>query len=106
MEMETICPKFEKALELLSKRWTALIIYQLLKGPQRFNEIQQAIGISGKVLSERLKQLEQQQIVQRNIIPETPVIIKYALTEKGKAMEPILLSIEHWSQQWVESETN
>lgn len=105
MDLPTICPKFEKAISLLSQRWTALIIYQLLVGPQRFNEIQSAIGISGKVLSERLKELEKKDIVKREVIPETPVIIKYSLTEKGRSMESILKSIENWSQQWVETET-
>lgn len=105
MDLPTICPKFEKAISLLSQRWTALIIYQLLSGPQRFNEIQSAIGISGKVLSERLKELEKKDIVKREVIPETPVIIKYSLTEKGRSMESILKSIENWSQQWVETET-
>ena len=104
MDLPTICPKFEKAISLLSQRWTALIIYQLLVGPQRFNEIQSAIGISGKVLSERLKELEKKDIVKREVIPETPVIIKYSLTEKGRSMESILKSIENWSQQWVETE--
>lgn len=105
MDLPTICPKFEKAISLLSQRWTALIIYQLLVGPQRFKEIQSAIGISGKVLSERLKELEKKDIVKREVIPETPVIIKYSLTEKGRSMESILKSIENWSQQWVETET-
>lgn len=104
MDLPTICPKFEKAISLLSQRWTALIIYQLLVGPQRFKEIQSAIGISGKVLSERLKELEKKDIVKREVIPETPVIIKYSLTEKGRSMEAILKSIENWSQQWVETE--
>lgn len=106
MEVSAICPKFEKAISLLSQRWTALIIYQLLSGPKRFNEIQSTIGVSGKVLSDRLKDLEQEGIVFRDVIPDTPVIIKYSLSEKGKAMEPILNSIEYWSQQWVEKETN
>lgn len=105
MKLPTICPKFEKAISLLSQRWTALIIYQLLSGPQRFNEIQSAIGISGKVLSDRLKELEQKEVVKREVIPETPVIIEYSLTEKGKSMEPILSTIENWSQKWVESES-
>lgn len=102
MEVPAICPKFEKAISLLSQRWTALIIYQLLSGPQRFNEIQSSIGISGKVLSDRLKDLEKRGIVKREVIPETPVIIQYSLTEKGQSMEPILKSIENWSQNWVE----
>lgn len=102
MEQPKLCPKFEKAITLLSQRWTALIIYQLLQGTQRFSEIQAAIGISGKVLSDRLKELEKKAIVKREIIPETPVIILYSLTEKGRSMEPILQSIETWSQTWMQ----
>ncbi|BAM46672.1 winged helix-turn-helix transcriptional regulator [Amphibacillus xylanus] len=101
MAEPVICPKFEKAILLLSKRWTALVIYQLLNGTQRFNEIQSAIGISGKVLSDRLKDLEQEGIVHREVIPDTPVIIQYSLTDKGRSMEPIIQSIEHWSQDWM-----
>lgn len=104
MKIETICPKFEKAISILSQRWTALIIYNLLTGPKRFNEIQTTIGISGKVLSDRLKELEQKQLIKREVIPETPVIIEYSLTEKGRSMEPILNTIEQWSQQWMEKE--
>lgn len=102
MKLETICPKFETAIHLLSQRWTALIIYNLLSGAKRFNEIQATIGISGKVLSDRLKELEQKGIVIREVIPETPVIIEYSLTAKGYAMKPILDAIETWSQQWIE----
>jgi DNA-binding HxlR family transcriptional regulator len=104
MKQPTICPKFEKAISLLSQRWTALVIYHLLSGPGRFGEIQSSIGISGKVLSERLKELEQQEIVKREVIPETPVIIEYSLTEKGHSIEPILRTIENWSQLWVTPE--
>lgn len=106
MTQPTICPKFEKAASLLSQKWTALVIYQLLLGTQRFGEIQSAIGISGKVLSDRLKDLENQEIVKREVIPETPVVIEYSLTEKGKSMEPIIRDIEKWSQLWIEPEQN
>lgn len=105
MKQPTICPKFEKAISLLSQRWSALVIYQLLSGSQRFTEIQSAIGISGKVLSDRLKDLEQQGIVKRKVIPETPVIIEYSLTDKGRSLEPVLREIESWSQLWVKPET-
>lgn len=91
-------------MSLLSQRWTALVIYQLLVGPQRFNEIQSSIGISGKVLSDRLKDLEHQGLVKREVIPETPVIIEYSLTERGYSIEPILREIEKWSQVWVKIE--
>ena len=102
MKKSIICPRFEKAISLLSQRWTALIIYQLMSGSHRFNIIQSSIGISGKVLSARLKDLEQQGIIVRDVIPETPVIIEYSLTEKGYSLGPILKEIENWSQSWVE----
>lgn len=105
MAQSTICPRFEQTISLLSQRWMALVIYQLLLGTQRFSEIQTSIGISGKVLSDRLKELEQQDIVKREVIPETPIIIKYSLTEKGHSMEPILRTIESWSQTWVKQES-
>lgn len=104
MTQPTICPKFEKAISLLSQRWTALVIYQLLRGTHRFSKIQSAIGISGKMLSERLKELEQLDIIKREVIPETPVIIQYSLTDKGYAMKPIIKTIENWSQTWIEIE--
>jgi len=102
----SICPKFEKALSILSQRWTSLLIYQLLSGPQRFSTIQSAIGISGKVLSERLKDLEQNGFVKRHVIPETPVIIEYSLTEKGASLEPVLKDIEIWAQDWIHLHAN
>lgn len=102
MNQTTICPRFEKAVSLLSQRWYALIIYQLLNGPSRFGCIQSSIGISGKVLSERLKELEHQGIIKREIIPNTPVLINYSLTEKGLSLQPILKGIEEWSQEWIE----
>ena len=101
MEKSLICPRFEKAIGILSQRWTGLIIYQLLNGPQRFCSIESSIGISGKVLSDRLKDLENEGIVKREVYPETPVRIEYSLTEKGLAMEPLMKEIEKWSQNWL-----
>lgn len=59
---------------------------------------------SGKVLSERLKDLEQKGIIKREVIPETPVIIEYSLTKKGYSLSPVLKELENWSQSWVEIE--
>lgn len=77
-----ICPRFNNAMKILSQRWSGLVIYQLLNGPQRFCSIESSIGISGRVLSERLKDLESQGIVKREVFPETPVRIEYSLTER------------------------
>jgi DNA-binding HxlR family transcriptional regulator len=104
MNQSLICPRFEKAMNILSKRWTGLIIYQLLSGPQRFCNIESAIGISGRLLSERLKDLENEGIVKREVFPETPVRIEYSLTEKGRSLEPLMKEIEKWSQTWLEPE--
>lgn len=89
-------------MSILSQRWTGLIIYQLLNGPQRFCSIESSIGISGRLLSERLKDLEQAGIVVREVYPETPVRIEYSLTEKGRSLEPIMKEIENWSHSWLE----
>ena len=67
----------KKTISILSKRWNGLIIYTMLDGQQRFHSIESSIGISGRVLSERLKELEQLGIVKRVIFPETSVRIEY-----------------------------
>ena len=89
---------------ILSQRWTGLIIYQLLSGPQRFSTIETSIGITGRVLSDRLKELENQGIVNREVYAETPVRIEYSLTDKGFSLEPLLREIEKWSQDWINVE--
>lgn len=92
-------------MSVISQRWTGLIIYQLIDGnPQRFSEIESSLPISGRVLSERLKDLEQAGIIKREVFPETPVRIEYSLTEKGQALQPVLQSIENWAKDWVEVE--
>jgi DNA-binding HxlR family transcriptional regulator len=105
MSDKAICPKFESALDILNKRWTGLIIFQLLEGAQRFSVIESSIGISGRVLSERLKDLEKSGIVERKVYDETPVRIEYGLTEKGRALEPVLKSIQQWAEGWIDKET-
>jgi DNA-binding HxlR family transcriptional regulator len=104
MDPAIICPRFEKAMGILSQRWTGLVIYQLLTGPKRFCTLESSMGISGRVLSERLKDLENQGVVKREVYPETPVRIEYSLTEKGLALEPLMKEIEKWSQNWIEVE--
>jgi len=99
-----LCPKFEKAMSILGQRWTGLIIHQLLNGPQRFCSVESAMPISARVLSERLKDLEQEGIVKRQVYPETPVRIEYSLTDKGLALAPLMKEIEVWGENWLEIE--
>ncbi|MFD1019149.1 winged helix-turn-helix transcriptional regulator [Thalassobacillus hwangdonensis] len=103
MSPQSLCPKFEKAFQLLGKRWVGIIIRVLENGPLRFNEIANNIPeISKKMLTERLKELEEHGMVQRSVYPETPVRIEYTLTDKGKAITPALSEVQHWADEWVE----
>ncbi|MFF2484559.1 winged helix-turn-helix transcriptional regulator [Paenibacillus sp. NPDC058071] len=102
MEETNLCPRLQKGMDLIGKRWTGLIIYQLLSGPQRFCTVQSALPISGRLLSERFKDLESEGIVTRTVYPEIPVRIEYALTEKGLAWEPVVREIERWSTDWID----
>jgi len=102
MDNTKLCPRFEKGMQILSKRWTGLIVSQLLNGPQRFCNIESSFPISGRILSERLKDLEQEGIVKREVYPETPVRIEYSLTEKGIALAPVIREIQNWSTDWIQ----
>lgn len=97
-----MCPKFEAGAQLLGKKWTGLIIRVLLGGPKRFKEIKQQIpGMSDRMLTERMKELEEAGICTRHVFPDIPVRIEYALTEKGKQLEPVIQSIQKWSERWM-----
>jgi DNA-binding HxlR family transcriptional regulator len=94
---------FQKALEVLSKRWTGLILFVLAQGPLRFNEIAAQIDvISDRMLSERLKELEAEGIVERRIFAEVPVRVEYRLTPKGVALRPIYEAIGGWAARWID----
>ncbi|MCC2684912.1 MAG: HxlR family transcriptional regulator [Paenibacillaceae bacterium] len=100
---QQLCPKFENAFELLGKRWTGLIIHVLMDGPKRFKDISEVIsGMSDRMLAERFKELETAGIINRTVYPEIPVRIEYSLTEKGKALAPVMQQVQKWAEQWVE----
>ena len=97
-----ICPKYEHAVQLLGKRWTALLLYALLEGPQRFCELTSTVeGLSDRVLSDRLRDLEVEGVVERIVYPQIPVRVEYQLTEKGRALEPVVLAIHEWAEKWI-----
>lgn len=101
MAEKQLCPRLAKAMELIGKRWTGLILYQLLDGPQRFNEIESSLPISGRLLSERLKELEKEGLVERCVYTETAIRVEYTLTDKGRALEPAIKDIEDWASTWL-----
>jgi DNA-binding HxlR family transcriptional regulator len=97
-----LCPKFEAAFELIGKRWTGLIIRVLLSGKKRFKEIKDIIPeMSDRMLAERLKELEAAGILSRHVYPEMPVRIEYELTDKGRALEPVVYEMQKWAETWI-----
>ncbi len=96
------CDQIERASELLGMKWILLIVYQLLNGPMRFAELEHACEISGRLLSDRLKVLEREEIVTRTVYAEVPVRVEYNLTEKGYALAPVLNEIGTWAFKWIE----
>lgn len=100
---EQICMRYQHAVEIIGKRWTGLIIKVLLRRPMRFHELADQLEVvSDRMLSERLKELEQEQVIERRVFPEAPVRVEYRLTEKGRALAPVVEALEAWSTRWIE----
>jgi DNA-binding HxlR family transcriptional regulator len=95
------CPKFHRAVELIGRRWTGAIIRAMRSGKTRFCDIGAAVpGLSDRLLSERLKELEGEGIVVRTVIPDTPVRIDYHLTTKGDDLQAVFDEIGAWAYRW------
>jgi len=98
-----LCDQFHRAIELIGRRWTGAIIFLLLKSRCRYATLRDAIpGITDRMLSERLQELESEGIVERIVLPETPVRVEYALTKKGRALAAATDAIADWAHAWVE----
>jgi DNA-binding HxlR family transcriptional regulator len=97
----SVCAQFHRASELIGRRWTGAIIFILLKARCRFAALRDAIPeITDRMLSERLQELEQEGIVERTVLPETPVRVEYALTKKGRALGAAIDAIAEWAHKW------
>ncbi len=101
-ERQACCSYYHRAVELIGKRWSGAILAVLLDGPLHFSEIRALIpDISDRLLSERLKELEAEGIVQRRVIDGSPVRTEYALTDKGRALEPSVRELQGWARSWL-----
>lgn len=97
-----VCP-VETAMGIIGKRWTAIIIRDLVTGKKRFGELEHSLGgISAKVLSQRLDELEKCGIVTREIFPEVPVRVEYRLTDKGSDLKKVIDSMSDWGTKWAD----
>lgn len=99
---DQLCHRYQHAVEVICKRWTGLILKLLMEQPLRFNELSDQLEVvSDRMLSERLKELEQEGIIERRVFTDTPIRVEYSLTEKGVALTPVIEAIELWSSTWI-----
>jgi DNA-binding HxlR family transcriptional regulator len=101
-QREACCSLYHQAVELVGKRWTGAIVMVLLERPARFSEIKECVpDLSDRLLSERLKELEAEGMVERQVLEGIPVRVQYLLTDKGMALGPALDSLKSWAQSWL-----
>ena len=97
------CPVYHRAIEIIGRRWTGAVVRALLSGDRRFCQIRSTIpGLSDRLLSERLKELESEGIVDRLVLDGNPPRVQYLLTQKGMALEPALDSLKSWARTWLD----
>src|SRR3954449_9378656 len=102
--MESSCP-VSACAEILSGKWTILLIRDLAEGRSRFCELERSLeGISPRTLSLRLRALEEEGIVARRTFPEVPPRVEYPVTEKGRARVPITESMRSYGSEWLGAE--
>lgn len=99
---EPFCPYFHHAVELIGRRWTGAILRALHSGVSRFSDLTDTVpGLSDRMLSERLKELETEGIVVRLVRAEKPVRVEYILTAKGQALGVVVEAVSGWAEQWA-----
>jgi len=99
--VQGVCPHFHAAIELIGKRWTGAIVSALTEGPLRFGELARAVpGLSDRLLSQRLRELEEEGLVERDVQAGTPVRVTYSLTQKGTELRPAMQELKIWAARW------
>ena len=92
------CP-VEATLSVIGGKWKVPVLYYLLEGTKRFNELERLLtGISHRTLARQLKELERDRIVQRRAFPEVPPRVEYSWTARGQSLEPVLRAMDRWGQ--------
>mgnify|MGYP000135555852 CR=1 FL=1 len=94
------CP-VARGLSVIGDRWTMLVLRDCFLGVRRFDDIQKRLGVTRHVLADRLRKLEEDGVLERRQYQERPPRFEYRLTDKGKALHPVLMTLIHWSDTWV-----
>ncbi|HLE96850.1 MAG TPA: helix-turn-helix domain-containing protein [Candidatus Thermoplasmatota archaeon] len=96
-----LCPVTETA-KIIGKKWYLIILHELTRGPLGFNELKRAVrGISAKVLSESLGELERRALVNRTVYSESPIRVEYSLTSKGAELGDLFQAMRGWGEKWA-----
>lgn len=104
-DLPPFCPRYRRTIEIIGRRWTGAILRVLLSGETRFARIAELVpGLSDRLLSERLKELENEGLVERCVTPTTPVRIDYRLTPKGQSLLGVVQTVAAWAETWIAPE--
>jgi DNA-binding HxlR family transcriptional regulator len=97
-----MCTRFQHAIEFIGRRWVGAILFVLLDGPCRFNELLARVpNLSDRLLTERLRELEAAGMVTRVVHPGPPVRVIYELTDAGRSLSGAIHSIDQWAREWL-----
>lgn len=100
-----LCPYFHRAIEFIGRRWMGAILFVLMRGPRRYNELLGAIpDLSDRLLTERLRELEALALVERRVLAGPPIKVEYELTPAGRDLQTVLTGIANWGHQWMPPE--
>lgn len=92
----------EATLDVIGGRWKGVILFHLLSGTKRFNELQRLVqGCTQRMLTLQLRELERNGVVNRTVYAEVPPKVEYSLTEFGQSLEPILLLMREWGDRYI-----
>jgi DNA-binding HxlR family transcriptional regulator len=95
------CP-VEATLEVIGGRWKVLILRELMPGVRRFNELHRSLcGITQKMLTQQLRELEEDDLVHREVYLQVPPKVEYSLTPTGRTLEPVLEAMHYWGEQYI-----
>lgn len=101
MKGNSNCP-VESTIELIGGKYKALILWHLSQNTLRFSELRKAIsGVTAKMLTQQLRELEAQELIQREVFPIIPPKVEYSLTELGKSLLPILVAMRDWGAEYL-----
>jgi len=95
------CP-VEAALERIGGKWKGVALYHLLNGTKRYNELKREVGnVTQRMLTKQLRELENDGLIVRTVFPVVPPHVEYSLSEKGRTLEPILLALRDWGENYT-----